>query len=196
MPEFATTVTPQVYTDESTGQLIYDSANATVETSAGKEQAHQEFAELQKQDIVAEEQGETLASQSMSEADAEYIINAVGGQEAHAQMLQWASENMSEEYIEYFDEVMSTGNITDINDATKDLFEYYQNQQEEGEYSEAFMEWVYSEVATPEQMEQVVGFMEETLTPAELNTVAALIEQGETQKWAELITTVINTQGF
>ena len=48
--------------------------------------------------------------QTISEADASSLKNSVGGEKNYSQMLQWATDNLSEQEISMYDSVMDSGN--------------------------------------------------------------------------------------
>lgn len=58
----------------------------------------------------AEDNEETASSESLSEEQAEYLMDMVGGDKAYKSMIDWAGQNFSKEEISMYDGVMESGN--------------------------------------------------------------------------------------
>lgn len=52
----------------------------------------------------------TQEKQVLSESDASNLKNSVGGEQAYSKMLEWATDNLSEQEISMYDSVMDSGN--------------------------------------------------------------------------------------
>jgi hypothetical protein len=70
------------------------------------EPAEEESEEAEEPDYDGEE--------SLSEEQAEMLMDMVGGDKAYKSMLDWAAENFSKEEIEMYDGVMESGNANSI----------------------------------------------------------------------------------
>ena len=57
----------------------------------------------------AEDSEETDSSESLSEEQAEYLMDMVGGDKAYKSMIDWAGQNFSKEEISMYDGVMESG---------------------------------------------------------------------------------------
>ena len=57
----------------------------------------------------AEDSEETDSSESLSEEQAEYLMDMVGGDNAYKSMIDWAGQNFSKEEISMYDGVMGSG---------------------------------------------------------------------------------------
>ena len=57
----------------------------------------------------AEESEETDSAESLSEEQAEYLMDMVGGDKAYKSMIDWAGQNFSKEEISMYDGVMESG---------------------------------------------------------------------------------------
>ncbi len=68
-----------------------------------------EPAEQEQEEVSDEPEGEVL-----SEAQAEQLMEMVGGEKAYNSMLQWAGQNLSKEEIEMYDSVMGKGDPSSI----------------------------------------------------------------------------------
>jgi len=60
------------------------------------------------------EEAEEADSETLSEEQAEMLMDMVGGEKAYKSMLDWAAQNFSKEEIEMYDGVMSSGNANAI----------------------------------------------------------------------------------
>jgi len=69
-----------------------------------------ESAEQEQEEEVAEESD----SEVINEAQAQQLMEIVGGEKAYNAMIQWASENLSAEEIEMYDAVMGKGEPNSI----------------------------------------------------------------------------------
>ena len=58
----------------------------------------------------AEESEEPDSAESLSEEQAEYLMDMVGGDKAYKSMIDWAGQNFSKEEISMYDGVMESGN--------------------------------------------------------------------------------------
>ena len=68
-----------------------------------------EPAASEQEEVTDEPEGEVL-----SEAQAEQLMEMVGGEKAYNSMLQWAGQNLSKEEIEMYDAVMGKGDPSSI----------------------------------------------------------------------------------
>jgi len=57
-----------------------------------------------------EESEESDSSESLSEEQAEYLMDMVGGDKAYKSMIDWAGQNFSKEEVTMYDKVMESGN--------------------------------------------------------------------------------------
>ena len=62
----------------------------------------------------AEESEEPDSAESLSEEQAEYLMDMVGGDKAYKSMIDWAGQNFSKEEISMYDGVMESGNANAI----------------------------------------------------------------------------------
>jgi hypothetical protein len=67
------------------------------------------------------------AASVLSESEISNIKDIAGGEEGYAQVVQWASENLPEEDIEAFDEVINTANEAAVRFAVKALVGQYED---------------------------------------------------------------------
>ena len=62
----------------------------------------------------AEDSEDTDSGQELSEEQAEYLMDMVGGDKAYKSMIDWAGQNFSKEEISMYDGVMESGNANAI----------------------------------------------------------------------------------
>ena len=62
----------------------------------------------------AEESEDTDSGEGLSEEQAEFLMDMVGGDKAYKSMLQWASDNFSKDEVSMYDSVMESGNANAI----------------------------------------------------------------------------------
>ena len=88
------------------------------------------------QDFVEDVDAEAyLAEADITQEDAEYLTNLVGGEEAYETMLQWAAMNMSPEFQESFDAVLHSADVGDIAEVIEALYEAWTaNRTDDDEY--------------------------------------------------------------
>jgi hypothetical protein len=94
------------------------------------------FGELSSQELVQaylqmqanQPQQEVQQTADLSEREVNFIQNSVGGEQAYAQMVQWAAENLDPSYVQAFDDVVESGNIQAIQLAVAGLRSEYENQ--------------------------------------------------------------------
>jgi hypothetical protein len=71
--------------------------------------------------------GYTDAASVLSDKEVNEIKNLAGGEESYQRLVEWASENLSNEDIEAFDEVVSTANKAAVRFAVKALMSQYED---------------------------------------------------------------------
>jgi len=71
--------------------------------------------------------GYDAAESTLSDREITNIKNIAGGDEGYAQVVQWASENLPQEDIEAFDEVINTANEAAVRFAVKALVSQYED---------------------------------------------------------------------
>jgi hypothetical protein len=71
--------------------------------------------------------GYDAAESTLSDREITNIKNIAGGDEGYAQVVQWASDNLPQEDIEAFDEVINTANEAAVRFAVKALVSQYED---------------------------------------------------------------------
>ena len=122
------------------------SEGATLITSASDEyyangnklspETLQKFSSMSSQDLInaymevqqsPEYQQQQQAPAEISEAQVNQIKNAAGGEQAYANIINWAKSNVPAEQINAFDEVVNSGSVQAINLAVAGLKAQYDN---------------------------------------------------------------------
>lgn len=65
--------------------------------------------------------------EDLTESEVQSIKQSVGGEQAYAELMEWSNQNLPEQYVEAFDDLVSTGNIAAIELAVSGLVANYQN---------------------------------------------------------------------
>mgnify|MGYP003139282793 FL=1 len=96
----------------------------------------QKFSSMSSQDLInaymevqqlPEYQQQQQAPAEISEAQVNQIKNAAGGEQAYANIINWAKSNVPAEQINAFDEVVNSGSVQAINLAVAGLKAQYDN---------------------------------------------------------------------
>ncbi len=74
---------------------------------------------------MAAEAAESTQSTGLTDSNINDIQNAVGGEEAYNQMIQWAGENFTPQEIQAYDNALEAGNMDNINLALQALYYRY-----------------------------------------------------------------------
>lgn len=132
--------TPSSVEDEETEEeweysegeaLIMDASTEFAETGELSAETMEQFAGMSSADLVqaymdmrAKHPEETQASEvaeDLSDSQVNQIKNAAGGEEAYSNLVSWASDNLPEQYINAFDNIIESGNMEAINLAVAGL---------------------------------------------------------------------------
>tara|TARA_R100000458_G_scaffold30151_1_gene27702 strand:- start:128 stop:952 length:825 start_codon:yes stop_codon:yes gene_type:complete len=109
-----------------TGEISAETAKA-IEEMSGKE-VMDAYTRINK--LVAEggyEDPGADPGQELGDEEVDAIQNAVGGEQAYANMISWAQENFTEGEIAAYDNALETGNLSTINLALQALYYRYQD---------------------------------------------------------------------
>lgn len=93
------------------------------------------FSEMSSRDLVEaylalqaqQPQQQQAQVADLSEREVNFIQNAVGGEAAYSNLVQWAAENLPEDYVEAFDSVVESGQVQAIQLAVAGLQREYEN---------------------------------------------------------------------
>lgn len=88
------------------------------------------FAEMDSQEVAKAFLNADLTPNTveLEESDITTIQNSVGGEQGYAELMQWSNQNLSEEVVQGFDQLVASGNQYAIQLAVNGLMAAYQNQ--------------------------------------------------------------------
>lgn len=125
------------YDSDETGEdlaaeLIDIASDEYAETGELSEETMEIFREMSSEELVeayirmqAEKSSGADVGREMSDQEIDSVYNSVGGQEQYQQMMQWASENLSEVEISAYDNLVNSGNTPAINLALQAISNRY-----------------------------------------------------------------------
>ena len=100
----------------------YRSINESGELS---EELTKQISDMNGMDVFNAMQGQQPSGRDLSDGELNAVYDAVGGQDQYANLIGWAQQNFSEAEIEAYDQVIETGNISQINLALQALYYRY-----------------------------------------------------------------------
>ena len=77
--------------------------------------------------IDPDEYGEQFQETELTENDQEYLQDIVGGSEAYQELISWAAGVLSPDDIQAYDQIMQSGDVGDMEEAVRWLYEQYSN---------------------------------------------------------------------
>jgi hypothetical protein len=77
--------------------------------------------------VDPDEYGEQFEDMDLTENDQEYLQDIVGGSEAYQELITWASNVLSPDDIQAYDQIMQSGDVGDMEEAVRWLYEQYSN---------------------------------------------------------------------
>ena len=132
------------FENDVTAQAIFQAANEWEDDGALTAETMESLSQMDSKDLVeayyriqeyaplAEERGllgddtvESTESTSLTDSNINDIQNAVGGEQAYNQMIQWAGENFTPQEIQAYDNALEAGNMDNINLALQALYYRY-----------------------------------------------------------------------
>ncbi len=113
---------PEEITEGSWLEEAYRSINESGELS---EELSKQISDMNGMDVFKAMQGQQLPGRDLSDGELSAVYDAVGGQDQYANLISWAQQNFSEAEIEAYDQVIETGNISQINLALQALYYRY-----------------------------------------------------------------------
>lgn len=129
-PDEDVEVTPGVaLIQEASNEYYQNGGQLSPETLA-------KFGEMSSQELVQaymdlqaqQPQQQVEDTPDLSQAEVNVIQNAVGGEAAYQNLVGWAAENLPDDYITAFDNVVESGNLQAIQLAVAGLRSEYENQ--------------------------------------------------------------------
>jgi len=210
------TFTPSIVLDPNTGeeivsydQGIYDSGegrNAAIAHHMQSHQAqyvtdangriHHEFSDLDpsryqqyEEDYVdPDEYGQQFDQMELTENDAQYLQEIVGGAETYQELISWAANALSEEQIQEYDDIMNSGDVGAMEEAVRWLYEQFSNADPEDTSGDDFVDQVYE--AMP-NYDEVTAWAAENLSEEAIAEFNNVIEYGEEALQAQFINELV-----
>ena len=100
----------------------YRSINESGELS---EELSKQISDMNGMDVFNAMQGQQPSGRDLSDSELSSVYQAVGGEEQYGNLISWAQQNFSEAEINAYDQVIETGNISQINLALQALYYRY-----------------------------------------------------------------------
>ena len=100
----------------------YRSINESGELS---EELSKQISDMNGMDVFNAMQGQQPSGRDLSDGELNAVYDAVGGQDQYANLIGGSQQNFSEAEIEAYDQVIETGNISQINLALQALYYRY-----------------------------------------------------------------------
>ena len=206
------TFTPSIVVDPDTGeelvsydQGIYDSGegrNAAIAHHMQSHQAqyvtdangriHHEFSDLDpsryqqyEEDYVdPDEYGQQFDQMELTENDAQYLQEIVGGAETYQELISWAANALSEEQIQEYDDIMNSGDVGAMEEAVRWLYEQFSNADPEDTSGDDFVDQVYEAIPN---YDEVTAWAADNLSEEAIAEFNNVIQYGDTQLQAQFI---------
>ena len=211
------TFTPSIVVDPDTGeeivsydQGIYDSGegrNAAIAHHMQSHQAqyvtdangrvHHEWSDLDpsrykqyEEDYVdPEAYGQQFQEMELTENDMEYLQEIVGGSESYQEIIQWAANALSEDQIEEYDDIMSSGDVGAMEEAVRWLYEQFSNADSEDTSGGDFVDQVYEAIP---YYDEVTAWAAENLSEEAIAEFNNVIQYGDEQLQAQFINDLVS----
>jgi len=211
------TFTPSIVLDPNTGEEIvsYDQGvfnsgegrNAAIAYHIASHQAqyvqdtngriHHEFSDLDparyqqyEEDYVdPDEYGQQFNEMELTENDMEYLQEIVGGSDSYQEIISWASNALSEEQIQEYDDIMSSGDIGAMEEAVRWLYDQFSNADPEDTSDDEFVAQVYEAIPN---YDAVTEWAAENLSEDAIAEFNNVIEYGDQALQAQFIDELVS----
>lgn len=100
----------------------YRSINESGELS---EELSKQISEMNGMDVFNAMQGQQPSGRDLSDGELNSVYQAVGGEQEYGNLISWAQQNFTDAEITAYDQVIETGNISQINLALQALYYRY-----------------------------------------------------------------------
>jgi len=178
----AYTINPVGYESQEDGSLVIQDFD--VQTSAGREEAHQHHAATYEDHFVEDtETGERHFDNTADDNDYSTIVDSVGGMEAYQSMLAWARNNLSAEDIEEYDRCMEEGDVNDTFNYVQQLAELYNNQTDADnpEQFDEVSEYIFENVIDREDYENLKEHIRENYDAETIDQINMVMDGGNVE---------------
>ena len=100
----------------------YRSINESGELS---EELSKQISEMNGMDVFNAMQGQQPSGRDLSDSELNSVYQAVGGEQEYGNLISWAQQNFTDAEITAYDQVIETGNVSQINLALQALYYRY-----------------------------------------------------------------------
>lgn len=112
--------------DESFETTWLDEAYRSINESGElSKELSEQISNMNGMDVFNAMQNQVPEARDLSDGELNAVYDAVGGQDQYANLIGWAQQNFSEAEINAYDQVIETGNISQINLALQALYYRY-----------------------------------------------------------------------
>ena len=112
--------------DESFETTWLDEAYRSINESGElSKELSEQITNMNGMDVFNAMQNQVPEARDLSDGELNSVYDAVGGQDQYANLIGWAQQNFSEAEIDAYDQVIETGNISQINLALQALYYRY-----------------------------------------------------------------------
>ena len=104
---------------------LAEAYNSINESGQLSDELTQQISEMNGMDVFNAMQGQVPQSRDLSDADLNTVYTAVGGEAEYGNMINWAKDNFSDAEIDAYDQIIETGNMSQISLALQSLYLRY-----------------------------------------------------------------------
>jgi hypothetical protein len=199
------TFTPSIAYDPETGEEVISFDNGVFDDGIGRNaaiarhmQSHQaqyvqspdgqvrhEWADLDpeiyqryEQDYIdPDEYGEQFQEMVLTENDQEYLQDIVGGSEAYQELISWAAGVLSPDDIQTYDQIMQSGDVGDMEEAVRWLYEQYSNYDHSSDTSsDSVVDAVYDAIPN---YDEIIEWASQNLSDLAIQEYDSVMESGD-----------------
>ena len=142
--------------------------------------------------VNPDEYGAQFEEMEISENDQEYLQDIVGGSDAYNEIIAWAASALDPDDIQTYDQTMETGDIGEMEEAVRWLYEQFSNADFSDDYSsddeDSFIDKVYSAIPN---YDEVTAWAYENLSEEAIADFNSVIENGDTELQAQYIDNLV-----
>ena len=125
----------------------------------------------------------------LTENDAQYLQEIVGGAETYQELISWAANALSEEQIQEYDDIMNSGDVGAMEEAVRWLYEQFSNADPEDTSGDDFVDQVYDAIPN---YDEVTAWAAENLSEEAIEEFNNVIQYGDTQLQAQFIDELVS----
>lgn len=186
-------VTPTITQDPITGEETIHVMEAQVRSSQGREQANINNVRDQAEgmDFYLDEEGHYQFGLEATDAELNVLLEDVGGMEVYDEMTFWALNTLTDADLAEFDEVMESGDLTEMAGMIGQLQQLYQNRSHDvAEWDDA-ERYVYNEVCSPEVYRDVKDYLINQSDDGTINEFNEIMNSNDEEDIAYAINVII-----